>query len=85
MTFGRTTIGTEAYERIKIATGLQTQVELAELLGIRQSSISDVCRRRCKIPDSWLITIWRKTKINPDWIETGQGKKFLVEADEFGF
>jgi hypothetical protein len=85
MTIGRTYIGTEAYERVKLATGLKTQVQLAELLGIRQSSISDVCRRKCKIPDSWLITILRKTRVNPDWIETGQGKKYLVGADEFGF
>lgn len=32
---------TEIYERIKLAANCRTQVELAELLNIRQSSISD--------------------------------------------
>ena len=35
----------EIYERIKLATNSRTQVELAEVLDIRQSSISDAKRR----------------------------------------
>ena len=35
----------EIYERIKLATSSRTQVELAEVLDIRQSSISDAKRR----------------------------------------
>ena len=35
----------EIFERIKIATNTRTQVELAEVLDIRQSSISDAKRR----------------------------------------
>ncbi len=38
-------------ERIKVATGKRTQIELADFLGIRQSSVSDA-KRRGKIPSA---------------------------------
>ena len=41
-------------ERIKLITGKRTQTELADLLGIRQSSVSDA-KRRGKIPSGWLV------------------------------
>ena len=44
----------EALERIKRATGARTQVDLAAILGIRQSSISDA-KRRQSIPADWLL------------------------------
>lgn len=40
-------------ERIRFITGTETQAELADLLGVRQSFISDA-KRRGKIPSSWL-------------------------------
>lgn len=43
----------DAYERILQATGLRTQSEVAALLGVKQSSISDAKRRK-HIPDPWL-------------------------------
>lgn len=68
-----------AFDRIYAATNTRTQVELAELLDIRQSSISDA-KRRDSIPDSWLVTLLKKAGLNPEWILTGQGAKFLVPA-----
>lgn len=71
----------DVYARILVATGTSTQVELAEVLGIRQSSIADAKRRK-SIPASWLISILRLYAVNPDWILTGTGGRYLVATDE---
>lgn len=64
-------------ERIKQATGARTQVQLAEVLEVRQSSISDA-KRRCSIPSDWLLKLQRVTKIHADWYLTGQEPKYLA-------
>lgn len=65
-----------AFERIKKATGMRTQVEIAKLLDIRQSSISDA-KRRQSIPDSWLIKLYQIYNLNPNWIIDGEDPQFL--------
>ena len=57
-------------KRIHEATGTKTQVELADVLGIRQSSISDA-KRRGRIPDNWLMELFRQFNLNPHWIVDG--------------
>jgi phage repressor protein C with HTH and peptisase S24 domain len=57
-------------DRIRRATRTRTQVELAEVLGIRQSSISDA-KRRQSVPADWLIKLYRRLGINPDWLLAG--------------
>ena len=60
----------EAFDRIKKATGMRTQVEIAKLLDIRQSSISDA-KRRQSIPDSWLnqalSDLQSQSQLAPGW------------------
>lgn len=65
-------------ERVRFITGVRTQVELANFLGIRQSSVSDA-KRRGKIPSDWLITIMRAKNVNPEWVLTGKGAHYLAE------
>ncbi len=72
----RQAIFDEAMERIKKATGARTQVQLAEVLDVRQSSISDA-KRRCSIPSDWQLKLWRSHKLNPDWVMTGTGGQFI--------
>ena len=67
-------------ERIRQMTGTRTQIELADLLGIRQSSVSDA-KRRGIIPIRWLDTLRRLKNINPDWILYGVGAQYLAPAD----
>lgn len=67
------------FERIKNATGLNTQVDLAEFFGIRQSSISDA-KKRDSIPSGWYLSLIRKLSINPEWIDTGFGAKYLAPS-----
>nr|WP_239057165.1 S24 family peptidase [Desulfovibrio sp. JC010] len=57
-------------ERIKKATGTRTQVQLAEILNIRQSSISDA-KRRSSIPAEWFIKLYRTHGLNPEWLSDG--------------
>ena len=68
----------EAFDRIKKATGMRTQVEIAKLLDIRQSSISDA-KRRQSIPDSWLIKLYQIYNLNPNWVLDGEVPQFLGE------
>ena len=69
-----------AYERILEATGLHTQTEVASLLCIRQSSISDA-KRRSVIPDKWLITLFETHALNPVWVRSGDGPRYLTGSD----
>ncbi len=64
-------------ERIRFITGAETQAELVDLLGVRQSFISDA-KRRGKIPSSWLVILIRCKNANPEWILTGNGPTFVA-------
>ncbi len=66
----------EAYERIKFATHTRTQVELAKVLDIRQSSISDA-KRRNSVPADWIMKLFEKFGLNPDWLKQGVGPMYL--------
>ena len=59
-------------ERIKMITGKRTQTELAELLGVKRSSVSDA-KRRGKVPSGWLVVLMHDKHANPEWILTGNG------------
>ena len=63
-------------ERIRLITGKRTQTELADLLGVKQSSVSDA-KRRGKIPSSWLVVLMRYKGANPEWVLTGRGPTFV--------
>ncbi|NJB68470.1 hypothetical protein GGQ74_002143 [Desulfobaculum xiamenense] len=69
-------------ERIKDATATRTQVELATVLGIRQSSISDA-KRRDSVPADWFLTLFRKYGLNPDWLAMGRGPKFIKTKEGY--
>lgn len=57
-------------ERIRFVTQARTQVELADFLGIRQSSISDA-KRRERIPSDWLVTLMRTKNVYPESLLSG--------------
>lgn len=79
----------ECFQRIRTgvvaasggAVDSRTQVQLAEILGIRQSSISDA-KRRGTLPADWLLTLQRRFGLNPDWIEFGTGGMFVLASDD---
>lgn len=67
------------FERIAMAIKTRenfTQQELAAILGIRQSSVSDA-KRRGVIPGEWAIKLFRDFRLNPLWIYEGLAPKFV--------
>ena len=70
----------EIMSRIHSITNTRTQVELANFLGIRQSSISDAKKRR-SIPPEWLLRLYWKKRANPEWVVIGSGGKYLQPTD----
>ncbi len=68
------------YRRVFEAAECKTQVELADFLEIRQSSISDA-RRRQSIPAEWRVKLFAKKRINPEWVLCGAGGKYLMPTD----
>lgn len=69
-----------AIQRIYSSTSTRTQAQLADILGIRQSSISDA-KKRGAIPADWQITLFNRFALNPAWICTGEGPQFLVGSE----
>ena len=67
---------TEVYQRIQFATNTRTQTELANILEIRQSSISDA-KRRNKIPSNWYMLLFEKFGLNQDWLRYATGPMYL--------
>ena len=68
------------YSRVFEVAECRTQLELAAFLDIRQSSISDAKRRK-SVPSEWLVKLFEKKRINPEWIRCGTGAKLLVPAE----
>ena len=66
----------EVYDRIRYATNARTQLELAEVIEIRQSSISDA-KRRDSVPSDWYMKLFEKFGLNPDWLKKGVGPMYL--------
>ena len=65
-----------AFEALKISS----QNKLAILLGINRAGITQA-KNKGTVPDNWILELYRKYGINPDWIETGKGKMFITERD----
>ena len=66
----------EVFESIKLATNTRTQIEIAEVLEIRQSSISDA-KRRNSVPSDWYMKLFEEFGLNPDWLKKGTGPMYL--------
>ena len=66
--------------RVFEAADCRTQEELARILGIRQSAISDA-KRRGSVPSEWLVCLFRLRNVNPEWVLTGCGPKFLDKGN----
>lgn len=79
--YGRTALrDSSALSRVFEAAGCRTQSELADFLGVRQSSISDA-KKRGSVPADWLLTLLCKKWINPTWVLTGQGARMLQPSE----
>ena len=68
-----------AMKRIYQATNAKNQTELACILGISQSSISDAKSRR-SIPAEWFLKLYELLEINPEWIKRGGECRYIQLA-----
>ncbi len=62
--------------RLPDVTGITSQTELAKSLKINRSSITHA-RNNNKIPEKWILKLYRKFNLNPEWIEFGIGKTYI--------
>jgi len=60
------------FERVTAATGIRSQTELAAVLGINRSAVTQA-KRKGAIPANWVFGLSRKFGLNPDWLERGTG------------
>lgn len=72
---------TAVTERLFKVAKCKTQLQLANFMGIRQSSVSDAIRRK-SIPAEWLLTLLRHDQTNPDWVLTGKGPRYLRPGED---
>lgn len=73
----------EIMQRIRAVTRARTQNDLAALLGISQSSVSDAKKRQV-VPAEWYLTLFEVLGVNPDWLKKGVGPVFLRTRAGYG-
>ncbi len=74
---------TPFFKRISEATGIRSQIELASILQVNRSAITQA-KNKDSIPAKWILHLSRKFELNPDWIEHGIGNKLIRdEKDTF--
>lgn len=62
--------------RVSEAAGVTTSAQLAELLQVNRSAITQA-RKKGTVPATWKLILFKKMGLNPDWLEGGSGPVFL--------
>lgn len=71
------------FDRVSSALGIKNLSELATLLRVNRSSITQA-RKNNSVPANWLLALFRSQGLNPDWLEGGDGPKWLKPYDTDG-
>ncbi len=71
----------EFWERIRTATDIRTQSDLANILGVRQATVSDA-KKRNSVHAEWLMKLYRSHKLNPVWLADGIGPMYVRQECE---
>ncbi len=61
-----------AFEALKI----DSQIDLASAMDLNRSAITQA-KKKGIVPDKWLLILFSRHGVNPDWMETGKGPVFL--------
>lgn len=64
------------FSRFLDASGCRSQGELAAMLGVRLTLVIDA-KKRGRIPDDWLRRLRAVRGVNPDWVLSGEGRKYV--------
>jgi len=67
-------------KRIGEALSIRSQNELASNIGVNPSAITQA-RKKGIIPDKWILQLYRKYDLNPDWVERGIGPAFINSSN----
>ena len=59
------------FARAAKAAGLTSQAELAALLGVHRSAVTQA-KRKNGVPKAWVLAVSRRTGADPDWLEFGR-------------
>jgi phage repressor protein C with HTH and peptisase S24 domain len=69
------------FERVSESLGITSLTELADILKVNRSSITQA-RKKDSVPANWLLELFRRYGLNPDWLEGGNGPHFLKPDDD---
>lgn len=64
------------FNKISEALGIRNQNELSTILGVNSSNITQA-RKRDRVPANWILQLYRKHGINPNWLEKDIGPVFI--------
>ena len=73
------------FSRVSEATGIRSQTELASVLEINRSAVTQA-KKKGTVPAKWILRLSRKFRLNPDWLESGSGEpaeKIICHDSEF--
>lgn len=65
---------TSFLQRAFAATGIQTQIELASVLGINRAGIS-MAKKKGTVPEKWALQLADIYGLNARWLLTGRGER----------
>jgi phage repressor protein C with HTH and peptisase S24 domain len=69
------------FARAVKAAGIVSQTELAVLLGVHRSAITQA-KKKDTVPKAWVLAVSRKTGLDPDWLEFGRAARLREVAAE---
>ena len=64
------------FRRVAEQTDIATQMELARVLGVNRSAITQA-KLRDAVPQKWILALSRRYTLSPDWLESGKGTSQL--------
>lgn len=72
------------FERVCAVTGIGSQTQLASILEVNRSAITQA-KRNDSIPAKWILHLSRRFGLTPEWLENGIGDKFLKNEENLTF
>jgi phage repressor protein C with HTH and peptisase S24 domain len=72
------------YRRISDTTGIFSQTQLASILKVNRSAITQA-KKKDSIPPKWILQLSKEFGLDPEWIESGTGEKFIRPDEDLMF
>jgi phage repressor protein C with HTH and peptisase S24 domain len=64
------------FDRVRDTVGIASQTELAGLLRVNRSAVSQA-KKRGVVPRTWIYALSRAYGLSPDWLEAGAGSPYM--------